>query len=122
MWFIYIYPTPHQVIPAIIIDMSSDTIQQLQDRYDRFRAFIFRAAENNQSEYLATLKDMPLTEFLAQGQLLITTMHITCAEQFAESVLAQTDLSEALDAAGPEVKKTLSEYVHYFWDVIKAIS
>lgn len=102
--------------------MSNETMKQLQDRYDRFRAFIFKAAENNESEYLATLKEMPLTEFLAQGQLLTSTMGIECAEKFAEAVLAQTDLSDALEAAPPEVKKTLTEYVHYFWDIIQAIS
>ena len=116
---LYIY-LAQQVAPNIN-NSTSTIMQQLADKYDRFRQFIFKVVENNPNESIESLRTAPVTEFLASGQLMIETQRIATARDFATAVLAQTELTNVFDALPAADQQVILDYTDYFYAVISII-
>ena len=94
--------------------------RDIEVKYDNFRTCIYNIV-NKPNEYIDNLRTSSLTEFLAQGALLIKTYGIKTADQFSNCVLQQVNLGDVYNQLPLPQQQVINRYTAYFYEIIMTL-
>lgn len=101
--------------------MSNNII--LDEKFDRFRSVVYTIVDkDNENEYIQSLRTSKVSDFLAQGQLLISQFNLRSPVEFANCVLGQVGLSETFAGASAENQRAIMQYTAYFYEIIMLLN
>jgi hypothetical protein len=105
--------------------MNNNNIKSdIEQKFDRFRSVVYTivGTNNDNNDYINSLRTSTVSEFLAQGQLLIKQYQILSSKDFANCVLEYVGMKELFDTAAKEQQGAILQYTAYFYEIIMLLN